>query len=291
MIRSMTGFGQASKTDGELTVSVELKSVNHRFKEVHARLPRPLLYFEDTLKKIILNHVQRGRIELFVSVEGGKLACRSLQIDWTLLDEYVKVAKDFEERYHISGIEHANELLQLEHAIQVEESVSRNVQLEALLKEACEEAVLELCLMRDREGEALQKDCELRLSELKAFAEEIEMFAPDVVSQYRERLSQRMKEWTQEAIDESRLVTEVAIFADRCDITEEVTRLKSHFLQFQQILSNGGAAGRKLDFLVQELNREVNTIGSKANHHHMTKLVVEMKSSIEKIKEQVQNIE
>ncbi|WP_353855806.1 YicC/YloC family endoribonuclease [Bacillus sp. Bos-x628] len=291
MIRSMTGFGQASRTDGDMTVSVELKSVNHRFKEVHARLPRPLLYFEDTLKKIILRHVQRGRIELFVTIEGGKLASRSLQIDWSLLDEYMKAAKDLENRYHISGIQHANDLLQLEQAVQVEESASRNKQLEDLLKEVCEEAVLELCLMRDKEGKTLQKDCELRLSELEAFTEEIEVFAPDVVNQYKERLSQRMKEWTQDAIDESRLVTEVAIFADRCDITEEITRLRSHFQQFQQILTQGGAAGRKLDFLVQELNREVNTIGSKANHHHLTKLVVEMKSAIEKIKEQVQNIE
>ncbi|MFJ5963446.1 YicC/YloC family endoribonuclease [Bacillus sp. NPDC093026] len=291
MIRSMTGFGQASRTDGDMTVSVELKSVNHRFKEVHARLPRPLLYFEDTLKKIILRHVQRGRIELFVTIEGGKLASRSLQIDWSLLDEYMKAAKDLENRYHISGIQHANDLLQLEQAVQVEESASRNKQLEDLLKEVCEEAVLELCLMRDKEGKTLQKDCELRLSELEAFTEEIEVFAPDVVNQYKERLSQRIKEWTQDAIDESRLVTEVAIFADRCDITEEITRLRSHFQQFQQILTQGGAAGRKLDFLVQELNREVNTIGSKANHHHLTKLVVEMKSAIEKIKEQVQNIE
>ena len=111
------------------------------------------------------------------------------------------------------------------------------------------------------------------------------------MSQYKERLNQRLQEWIGEALEESRLTTEAAIFADRCDITEEITRLKSHFQQFQQILMQGGAAGRKLDFLVQELNREVNTIGSKANHHHLTKLVVEMKSAIEKIKEQVQNIE
>ncbi|AIZ60110.1 MULTISPECIES: YicC/YloC family endoribonuclease [Bacillus] len=291
MIRSMTGFGQASKTDGELTVSVELKSVNHRFKEVHARLPRPLLYFEDTLKKIILRHVQRGRIELFVTIEGGKLASRSLQIDWPLLDEYMKAAKDLEERYHISGIQHAHDLLGLELAVQVEESASRNEQLEQLLMEACEDAVKELCFMREQEGASLQKDCELRLSELEAYTEEIKVFAPEVVSQYKERLNQRLQEWIGEALDESRLTTEAAIFADRCDITEEMTRLKSHFQQFQQILLQGGAAGRKLDFLVQELNREVNTIGSKANHHHLTKLVVEMKSAIEKIKEQVQNIE
>ncbi|MFS0656080.1 YicC/YloC family endoribonuclease [Bacillus sp. 179-C3.3 HS] len=291
MIRSMTGFGQASKTDGELTVSVELKSVNHRFKEVHARLPRPLLYFEDTLKKIILRHVQRGRIELFVTIEGGKLASRSLHIDWPLVDEYMKAAKHLEQRYQIASIQHAHDLLQLEQAVQVEESASRNEQLEKLLIEACEAAVIELCYMREQEGTALQQDCEKRLSELKDFTEEINAFAPEVVSQYKERLHFRMKEWIGEALDESRLITEAAIFADRCDITEEITRLNSHFQQFQQILTQGGAAGRKLDFLVQELIREVNTIGSKANHHHLTKLVVEMKSAIEKIKEQVQNIE
>lgn len=291
MIRSMTGFGTASKTQDDLSVTVELKSVNYRFKEVNARLPRPLLYLEDKLKQIILQNIQRGRIELFVSVDSESLVQRSVKVDWALLDEFVTAAGEMKKRYSLIAEPGVMELLQLEQAVQIREKQTQHDKLEEFLTEAVEEAVKGLCEMRTKEGLLLKEDCLEHLDRLETLAAQVKAHAPAVVKQYQERLYTRMKEWTEDALNESRLITECAIFADRSDITEEITRLKSHFAQFRDILAEGGIVGRKLDFLVQELNREVNTIGSKANDHQITKLVVEMKSSIEKIKEQVQNIE
>lgn len=291
MIRSMTGFGSASKTEDGLTVAVELKSVNYRFKEVNARMPRPLLYLEDKIKQTIFKHIQRGRLELFVSVGDEALISRKIQVDWPLLEEYMKTAGEMKDRYQLSGEITLHDALRFEHVIQIEEEPVYHEHLERVLLEAVEAAVSELCSMREAEGERLKDDCLQHIAKLEKLTGEIEALAPAVVDHYRERLESRLEEWSADRFDESRLLTEVALFADRSDITEEVTRLKSHFRQFRDICEAGGACGRKLDFLVQELNRESNTIGSKANDHHITKRVVEMKSSIEKIKEQVQNIE
>ncbi|MDA7025920.1 YicC family protein [Bacillus sp. CLL-7-23] len=291
MIRSMTGFGSASKTKDGLTAAVELKSVNYRFKEVNARMPRPLLYLEETIKQKIFKHIQRGRLELFVSVDGDALVSRKIKVDWPLLEEYITVAGEMKERYQLSGEVTLYDAFQFENVVQVEEEPVQLQHLEQVLLGAVEAAVLELCGMREAEGLRLKEDCLLHIAKLEKLTEEIETLAPRVVDHYRERLKARLEEWSSDSMDESRLFTEVALFADRSDITEEVTRLKSHFSQFRDICETGGAIGRKLDFLVQELNREANTIGSKANDHQITKHVVEMKSSIEKIKEQVQNIE
>lgn len=291
MIRSMTYFGSASKTEDGLTVAVELKSVNYRFKEVNARMPRPLLYLEDKIKQTIFKHIQRGRLELFVSVDGEALVSRKIKVDWPLLEEYMKTADEMKGRHKLSGEITLRDALQFEHVIQIEEEPVRHEQLERVLLEAVEAAVLELCGMREAEGRRLKEDCLQHIAKLEKLTDDIAALAPAVVGHYRERLEARLEEWSSDRLDESRLLTEVALFADRSDITEEVTRLKSHFRQFRDICDTGGAAGRKLDFLVQELNREANTIGSKANDHQITKHVVEMKSSIEKIKEQVQNIE
>ncbi|AGN36188.1 YicC family protein [Bacillus paralicheniformis] len=291
MIRSMTGFGSASKTKDGLTAAVELKSVNYRFKEVNARMPRPLLYLEDKIKQTIFKHIQRGRLELFVSVDDEALVTRKIQVDWPLLEEYQKAAREMKERCRLSGEITLQDAFQFDHVIQVEEETIQNDKLEEVLLEAVEAAVLELCSMREAEGLRLKDDCLQHIERLEKLTDDIAELAPKVVGHYRERLEARLEEWSTDGLDESRLLTEVALFADRSDITEEVTRLKSHFRQFRDICEAGGAAGRKLDFLVQELNREANTIGSKANDHQITKHVVEMKSSIEKIKEQVQNIE
>ncbi|ATH95378.1 hypothetical protein ACH95_16320 [Bacillus glycinifermentans] len=291
MIRSMTGFGSASKAEDGLTVAVELKSVNYRFKEVNARMPRPLLYLEDKIKQTIFKHIQRGRLELFVSVDDEALISRKIQVDWPLLEEYMKTADELKDRYKLSGEITLHDAFRFEHVIQIEEEPVYHEHLERVLLETVEAAVSELCSMREAEGARLKDDCLQHIAKLEKLTGEIEALAPAVVDHYRERLESRLEEWSADRFDESRLLTEVALFADRSDITEEVTRLKSHFRQFRDICEAGGASGRKLDFLVQELNREANTIGSKANDHRITKCVVEMKSSIEKIKEQVQNIE
>lgn len=216
---------------------------------------------------------------------------KRLEIDLPLLDEFVAAARDMKKRYQLSAEPDVMDFFKLDHVVQVHEEQTQNDKLEALIIDAAEEAVKGLCEMREKEGLLLAKDCLMHIDQLEELVRETELLAADVVFRYRERLYARIKEWTEDVLDESRLVTECAIFADRSDITEEITRLKSHFAQFRDILASGGAVGRKLDFLVQELNREANTIGSKANDHQITKLVVEMKSSIEKIKEQVQNIE
>lgn len=291
MILSMTGFGRHTASSGNLSVTIELKSVNHRFCEIQARIPRPLSYLEEAMKERIYKYVNRGRIELFATVEGEALVEKRLAIDWQLLEEYVRAAKQIKQKFSLSEEVKMADLLQLEQVANVDEKVNIHPSFEELILDCADKAGAELKEMRANEGRRLKEDCLAQLEELSQFAGQIEGHAKRIASLYRERLLTRIKEWTPLELDESRLITEVALFAERADISEELIRLKSHFQQMRDIFARGGTVGRKLDFLVQELNREANTIGSKANDHKITSLVVEMKSRIEKIKEQVQNIE
>ncbi|ALC81007.1 MULTISPECIES: YicC/YloC family endoribonuclease [Bacillus] len=291
MITSMTGFGHHTMASGNLSVTVELKSVNHRFCEIQARIPRPLLYLEEAMKERIYKQVDRGRIELFATVEGDEIVEKRLTIDWSLLEEYVQAAKHIKQKFSLPDEVKLTDLLQLEHVANVDESANIQPSFEKLILDCIDKAAAELKEMRANEGLRLKEDCLTQLEELSLLADQIEEHAKRIATLYRERLLSRIKEWTPVEMDESRLIAEVALFAERADITEELTRLKSHFQQMRDIFHRGGTVGRKLDFLVQELNREANTIGSKANDHKITNLVVEMKSRIEKIKEQVQNIE
>jgi uncharacterized protein (TIGR00255 family) len=287
----MTGFGRSRIASASFSVNVEVKTVNHRFSEMNIRMPRHLLSVEDKIKKKLSEHLRRGRAEVYIMIEGEGAVTRKIQVDWKLLEEYYLFIKQARDRFNIEGNVLLQDLLTRNEFLHIEENDAGNEELETLVLRAAEEAVLLCKQMRVTEGEELRKDLLTSLGLLDINIDELKEYAPQVVSAYKERLMKRMEEFVQGQFDESRVLTEVAIFADKIDINEELTRLKSHIQQFTQTLNELEPIGRKLDFLVQEMNREANTIGSKANDSRITTKVVEIKSLLEKLKEQVQNIE
>ncbi|MCM3113994.1 YicC family protein [Neobacillus sp. MER 74] len=291
MVTSMTGFGRAKAESDLFSVNVEIKTVNHRFCEMNIRMPRQLLKIEDRLKKKLSQYIRRGRVEVYVTLEGEGSVTRKVHVDWKLLDEYSQIIEQVREKYHVEGIVTLQDLLSRSEFLHIEESEIGNDELERLVLEATEEAANLLRQMRLAEGEELKKDLLAILSQLEINVLELQKFAPLVVHSYKERLTKRMEEFVNGQLDETRILTEVAVFADKADINEEVTRLKSHVQQFLHTLQSIEPIGRKLDFIVQEMNREANTIGSKANDSNIAKQVVDIKSLLEKLKEQVQNIE
>ncbi|WP_044746196.1 MULTISPECIES: YicC/YloC family endoribonuclease [unclassified Anoxybacillus] len=291
MVYSMTGFGRSKTTNGSMGVTVEVKSVNHRFCEISVRMPRQLFIFEDKIKKVISQYVHRGRVEVFIAIEGEGWTNRKLQVDWQLMSDYYEQLKEANHRFSLHDSITLSHLFQLEGVAEIIEEGAGNEEMEHLLISAVNEAAQQLKTMREKEGKALLSDVQEQLATLKQCVQNVQHLAPEAIEQYRERLTKRMKELVQGDVDEARLLTEVAIFAEKTDINEELKRIRSHIEQFVQTLHHQEPIGRKLDFLIQELNREVNTIGSKANDSRIAVQVVEMKSALEKVKEQVQNIE
>jgi uncharacterized protein (TIGR00255 family) len=291
MVISMTGFGRSKAESDVFSVNVEVKTVNHRFCEMNIRMPRQLLKIEDRMKKKLSQHIRRGRVEVYVSLEGEGIVTRKVQVDWKLLEEYYQFVKQVREKYDVEGTVTLHDLLSRSELLHIEESEVGNEELENLVLAATEEAANVLKQMRMAEGEELKKDMHAILAQLETNVVDLQKFAPFVVQSYKERLTKRMEEFINGQLDETRILTEVAVFADKADINEEVTRLNSHIQQFLLALKSMDPIGRKLDFLVQEMNREANTIGSKANDSNIAKLVVDIKSLLEKLKEQVQNIE
>lgn len=291
MIISMTGFGRSKVVSGPYAVNVEIKSVNHRFSEFSIRMPRQLLKIEEKIKKKLNQHIRRGRVEVYVTLEGEGTVTRKVHVDWKLIDEYYQFIEQAKEKYDLEGKISLQELLGINELVHIEESEIGNEELEMVVLKGIEEAVILLKEMRLAEGEELKKDITGNLYQLETAVIELRKYAPLVVQGYKERLTKRMMEFLNGQDDEARILTEVAVFADKADINEEMTRLCSHIQQFLQTIEDHEPIGRKLDFLVQEMNREVNTIGSKANDANIAKTVVEMKSLLEKLKEQIQNIE
>ncbi|MBM7647188.1 uncharacterized protein (TIGR00255 family) [Bacillus ectoiniformans] len=291
MVVSMTGFGRSKVKSAEHAVTAEMKSVNHRFSEFHIRMPRQLLKIEDKIKKELAQYIQRGRLELFITIEGDGLVHRELQVDWKLVEDYVHLMEQLSDKFQLAGHVELRDLLQRSDLISVEESEEENEELEQLVLQAVTEAVQRLVAMRRAEGDELKKDLLVLLQKFKEKLTAIKDLAPLVVQSYSDRLKRRMQELSASSFDESRLLTEVAVFADKADIHEECIRLESHLQQFRQTLEAGEPIGRKLDFMIQEMNREVNTIGSKANDSAIASGVVELKTCLEKMREQVQNIE
>ncbi|MES5845302.1 MULTISPECIES: YicC/YloC family endoribonuclease [unclassified Bacillus cereus group] len=291
MICSMTGFGRSKVESDTFQIIVEMKSVNHRFLEMSIRLPKQMTVFEDKIRKIIAQQVRRGRIEVSISIAGEGLVERKLSVNWSLLEQYQSIMEDIKGKFQLQDSITLEQLMAMPEVTAIEEVENVNEQFENSLYEAVRQAAHMLKTMRDGEGERLHKDIAYRLQEIHNCVNAIIPHAPIVTQKYRERLENRLKELHNQDLDEQRLLTEVAIFAERCDIHEELVRLQSHLEQFRETLQVEEPVGRKMDFIVQEMHREINTIGSKANDLTISKYVVEMKNNLEKIREQVQNIE
>jgi len=292
LIRSMTGFGRGENVGQIKQVTAEVKSVNHRYSEVLVKMPRQYSLLEETVKRTVLNYVTRGRVEVFLKIENAAEPQREVQVDKELALAYYKALKELAEATQANLDLGVSSLAQLPDVLKVDEPKENIDEIWQEILAALQAALTVLMEMREKEGQQLKADLEERLAYISQMNDKITERSPLVVSQYREKLQNRLKELLDGGqVDETRLATEVAIFADRASIAEEIVRLSSHVDQFKRILKENNPVGRKLDFLLQEMNREINTIGSKANDLEITQSVVELKSELEKLREQVQNIE
>ena len=293
-IFSMTGYGKGVAEQDGRKATVELKSVNHRFLDLGLKLPKSLMFAEDGLRKAIQKSISRGHIDLFISFDDDREKQQNaFKVDYDLAAKYVLAARELQGRCLIQNNFYVSEVMRMPDVITRETEEEEDEDFIArLVMQACAHALDSLNIMRRREGESLAKDLLAKLDNIEATIPKIEQLAPKTLEEYRDKLSARIKEYLQEVpLDEGKLLNEVAFFSDRICIDEEITRLHTHISHFKEILKDGGAVGKKLDFIVQEMNRETNTIGSKCNNAQITECVIFLKSEIEKMREQVQNLE
>jgi len=292
MVKSMTGYGRASENLHKRGITVEVKSVNHRYLDCTVKSSRTYAFLEDSIKSAVSASVARGKVDVFVSIDNSEAENVTVKLNKSLLDGYFAAFKELEESYSIRGISSVSEVMRIPDVLTVEKEDDDADELTADVTAVLSEALKGHAEMREKEGARLAEDILSRLELIEKLAASVEERSPKCVEEYRARLEAKMQEVLESAmIEPQRILTEAAIFADKIAIDEETVRLHSHIAQFREMLKNGGAIGRKLDFLVQELNREVNTMGSKANDLEITSTVVDIKAEIEKIREQVQNIE
>lgn len=292
MIKSMTGYGNAAGTAQAKSIAIEIRSVNSRYFDCSVRLPRIYLFAEELVKKMVGNVTTRGKIDVYINIDSYKADDMAIEVNRPVARAYLKALREIGTELDIPHQVDALAISALPNVLRVEKLEPDIDVFSQQLTEILTQALRQFDDMRSAEGEKLAEDIEQRLNLIDELISQIARRAPESVVDYKERLNQRIVEMLGDApVDQTRLITEVAIFADRVAIDEELTRLESHMLQFRQLLTDDSPVGRKLDFLVQELNREVNTIGSKGNDTVISKLVIDLKAEIEKIREQAQNIE
>ncbi|MDI6711332.1 MAG: YicC/YloC family endoribonuclease [Bacillota bacterium] len=292
MLQSMTGYGRGEAEEPYRKFTVELKAVNHRFSEVVVRLPRSMMALEDRIRRVVLEHISRGRVDVFLNVDEGEGRPIAVKVDKDLALAYYKAMKDLQGDLGLSGVISLDHLIAMPQIFLPDEPKAEPEEWWPAIEQALRQACGGLVVMRREEGAVLASDLDARLAEMEDMAARIKERVPEVAAAYRERLEQRLQELAGDlTIDPARLAQEVAFFAERADITEELVRLASHLRQARDCLAAEGPVGRRLDFLAQEMFREVNTIGSKAQDEAIAKLVVELKIQLEKVREQVQNVE
>jgi uncharacterized protein (TIGR00255 family) len=292
MIKSMTGYGRAQKIIGGRDITVELRSVNHRFFECSVRTPRSLGYLEEKLKTALSGVISRGKVDVSVTVvtlEGGTT---KVQINHELARAYLESLQALADDLGIQDDMRLSSLSRFSDIFIVQKAEEDADEIWSAVSVVFQEAAAGFVGMRETEGAKLRDDVLARLAQIEAYVEQVEVLSPRAAAEYRDRLYQKLSDLFEDRqIDESRLLTEAAIFAEKTAVAEETVRLASHIDQFRQFMDAAEPVGRKLDFLVQELNREANTIGSKGQDIAIARIVVEIKSEIEKIREQIQNIE
>ncbi|MBR5614227.1 MAG: YicC family protein [Clostridia bacterium] len=291
MLKSMTGFGRAEKMIDGFEIKVNLKSVNHRYMDASIRVPKYYTFVEDKIRQAAAKYISRGKVEIFVSVDRTEGSGKTVAIDSEVAENYINALKSLakfglEDDVKISTISQYHDIFKIENDEDDEEKIT------AMIIEVFSEAAEDFVNMRINEGKNMERDI---LSHLDCLAQNLALVEeryPQIVEEYRARLEKKIAEVLDDKnVDEARIVTEAAIFAERSDIGEETVRLASHIKEFKKMINTDQPIGKKLDFMVQEMNRETNTMGSKANDVQIAKLIVNMKSEIEKIREQIQNIE
>ncbi|MCI8558808.1 MAG: YicC family protein [Lachnospiraceae bacterium] len=292
MVKSMTGFGRCEVSEGDRKMTVEMKSVNHRYLDVNIKMPKKLNFFESAVRSLLKTYLQRGKVDLFITCEDLSEAKGSLKYNRELAAEYLKYLNQMAEEFGLENDIKASALSRYPEVLVMEEGEDNEEELWKLLEQALKGACTQMVETRSKEGENLKRDLIDKLDEMLGHVAFIEERSPRIVSEYRKKLEDKVHELLADAqIEESRLAAEVTIFADKICVDEELVRLRSHIQHTKAVLQEKDSVGRKLDFIAQEMNREANTILSKANDLEVSNRAIELKTGIEKVREQIQNIE
>ena len=292
MIKSMTGFGRSTYENEGREYIVEIKSVNNRFNDVNIKMPRNLNYLEDKIRKQILNNISRGKVEVLIQLNNNSDLGKKINLNTDIAKKYIEELKKLTQETNIIDNINIMDVAKFPDVlnIRIDEEAEEVIQKE--LFTALEGAINSFLDMRQKEGSKIKVDLENRIEVIKQKIEQISLISAGLVDEYIVKLETRIKELLKtDVVDQTRLAQEVVIYSDKCSVEEEITRLKSHISQFLNLLNENIAIGKKLDFLIQEMNRETNTIGSKANNLEITNLVVDIKTELENVREQIQNIE
>jgi len=292
MVRSMTGYGRASRMEGGYSVTAEVRSVNHRYFDCNVRLPRMYAYLEDAVKQRVSRDIGRGKADVFITIELAEGEGETVSLNSGIAEAYLNALRELGEKFSLRGEPDLMNIARMPEVLSIQRAETDEDALRALTVDVLSEALDSYLEMSRREGENLKNDVLSRAEWILGSVERLEARSAAAVSEYREKLLGRMRDILADtSIDESRILTEAALFADKTAVAEETVRLRSHVAQLRELMEKGGQIGRKLDFLIQEFNREANTIGSKANDLTMTREVIDLKAEIEKIREQIQNLE
>ena len=292
MIKSMTGYGSAKGTAGDLEISIEVKSVNNRYLDASVRMPRSFLFADEMVKSHVQKHISRGKVDVFISVDSSAANNMTVKVNEGLLKGYLDAIGHISAEYGLPNDLTAVSISRFPDILSVEKADLDAEAISAGIVAVAEEALADFDSMRQREGEKLCADVLAKLETIESLVCEVEKESPKTVEAYRNRLREKMTELLGTAgVDENRILAEAAIFSDRIAVDEETVRLRSHMSQLRSMLKGASPIGRKIDFLIQEFNREANTIGSKCQNSDIAHVVVDLKSEIEKIREQIQNIE
>ncbi|MGN0688094.1 MAG: YicC/YloC family endoribonuclease [Oscillospiraceae bacterium] len=292
MIKSMTGFGRGNVILNGRDITVEIRAVNHRYYEFSCRVPRSLGFIEEKLKTLLNGKINRGKVEVSVLIFNTGSVDEKISINREIVRDYIDALRSVKDEFSLNDDLSLSHVMRIPDAFTVVKEDADEEQLWADIRQAAEQALSKFIAMREAEGERMKADILSRLSNIEGWVSIVEQRSPMIVEEYRKKLYDRMCEVLNGAnVDEGRILLEAGIFSEKTAVDEETVRLRSHIAQFRTMLDSSEAVGRKLDFLVQEMNRETNTIGSKVQDIEVTKIVVDQKSEIEKIREQIQNIE
>lgn len=292
MIKSMTGYGREQALCGNRNILVEIRSVNHRYYEFSSRIPRAYAYLDEKLKTLLGKSISRGKVEVSVSITNSEESDVVIEINPSVAQQYIDALRKVNETLNIRDDLSLSHITRFPDVFSVQKKIEDEDEVWQAVESVAAAALEKFVAMREKEGIKMKEDILSKLAEIEKMVGFVEENAPAMTENYRTRLYNKLKDVLEEKnIDEQRIITEAAIFSEKVAVDEETVRLRSHISQFRELLETDGAVGRKLDFLVQEINREVNTTGSKVQDLELTRTVVNMKSEIEKIREQIQNIE
>ena len=292
MIKSMTGYGKSTLEINSRKYQVEIKSLNHRYLDISIRMPKQLSYLEETIKQQISSKISRGKIDVFISWENNSIEGRTIKINTELAKAYIEELRKLAKEENLSDNIEVNDIARYPDVLIVQEN-QEDETIKNEIIEVVNKAVNNLVEMKQNEGIKIAEDLQKRLDYIQEEVNKVKEFSTGLINEYIVKLEERIKELlpNNQEIDKNRLMQEIVIYADKCSIEEEVTRLNSHIGQFKEFLKSDETVGKKLDFIIQEMNRETNTIGSKSNNLNITNGVIDMKTEIENLREQVQNIE